>query len=222
MQKLRFSVFRYTPNSIAVNAGNVAIRDANRQASKPAHHALWSLVDENSLDKQPVGAGEGTYFSKNTDVVISANSALCLHFELVHSNNKPVTQHESSCVARQEFEWPDNKAVLRLDQVTFPAGAIAWRHTHKGAGFRHLVNGELRIEGDHDTQNMMAGDSWFEDANSPVRAVAGIRGYTQFIRAMIIPVEYEGKSTIQILDPEDVVKPTLQKNHRFLDQVIEL
>ena len=194
----------------------------DQQSNKAVHHTIWSLANINSLNEQPVGAGKGSYHSNNSDVVITANCALCLRFELVHTELKAESLQENFCVARQDFEWPANQAVLRLDQVTFPAGAIAWRHTHAGAGFRHLVNGELRIEGENGVQNMMAGDSWFEDAHSPVKAVAGMRGYTQFIRAMIIPIEYKGKPTIQILDPEDAVKPTLQKNHRFLDQVIEL
>jgi len=61
---------------------------------------------------------------------------------------------------------------FRVDEVAFPVGASAHRHTHTGSGWRHLVSGALRIETDHGTQIMQPGMSWFETANSPVRAVA--------------------------------------------------
>ena len=174
------------------------------------------------MEDQPVGAGCGSYFCGNKTASIDVQNALNLRFEITHSEVKTVTHQENYCVATQEFEWPENQAVLRLDQVTFPPGAVAWRHTHAGAGFRHLVMGELEIKSDHHVQSMRVGDSWFEDAHSPVRAEARESGYTQFVRAMIIPIEYLGKPTIQILEPEDAIKPARQKNHRFLDQIIEL
>lgn len=113
--------------------------------------------------------------------------------------------------------------LLRLDQVTFPPGAIAYRHVHPGAGYRVLVKGRLEIISDHDQQTVGPGDAWFEPAHSPVRAEASLTApQSSFVRCMILPVEYQGKPTIEILDPEDAKLPRLQTTNRIIDEVIQV
>lgn len=109
-------------------------------------------------------------------------------------------------------------AILRIDEVCFPVGAIAHRHTHAGAGIRHLVRGSLRLEADEHVQTLQTGESWFEAAHAPVRAVAlQDVGVTSFLRAMIIPAKFEGKSTFTLADPDDANLPSLQMTHRHID-----
>ncbi|MFD0981963.1 cupin domain-containing protein [Tropicimonas aquimaris] len=114
-------------------------------------------------------------------------------------------------------------ALLRLDTVSFPPGACAWRHVHPGPGLRHLLQGELTLQtDDHDTV-VTAGDSWFEAANSPVRATASATmPKTGFVRFLVLPVSLQGTPSIRILDAADTSKPTLQVTHRNLDQVVRL
>ena len=122
------------------------------------------------------------------------------------------------CDAIQGLSEP---LVLRLDEVAFPVGAVAHRHTHAGAGWRHLVSGCLRIETDHGSQVIQAGTSWFEPSNSPVRAVAlQTEGETRFVRCMVIPKEYEGRSTFRLCDPKDAGLPRLQVTHRHFDHIL--
>ena len=116
----------------------------------------------------------------------------------------------------------EGKVFLRLDQINFPPGACAYRHIHPGAGIRYLTCGELEIQSDHGSESMAAGSAWFEDANSPVKAVASQTEPTAFVRAMVLPVEYFGKPTINYLDRADDNKPKLQTNTRFFDQPIDL
>lgn len=121
-------------------------------------------------------------------------------------------------VAYQHFEWPAGPALLRVDEVCFPVGAIAYRHSHSGAGFRHLVRGSLRLEADGHSQTIAAGESWFEAAKSPVRAVAmQIEGVTSFVRCMVVAPEFEGQSTFALVDPAEAQLPRLQVTHRHLD-----
>ena len=116
------------------------------------------------------------------------------------------------------IDLPKGDALLRVDEVCFPIGAVAHRHTHAGSGIRHLVRGSLRIEAEGHTQIMNAGDCWFEPAGSPVRAVAlQDRGVTSFLRAMVIPAAYAGKSTFALADPSDAELPRLQVTHRHID-----
>ncbi len=114
-------------------------------------------------------------------------------------------------------------ALIRLDQVSFPPGAIAYRHIHPGPGFRYLADGALQIISDHHEEAATPGHIWFEPANSPVRAEASPdHNLTRFLRLMLLPVECEGKPTINILDPADREKPRLQTTHRFFDQRVDL
>ncbi len=115
-------------------------------------------------------------------------------------------------------DLPVGAAMLRVDEVCFPVGAIAARHTHAGAGIRHLVRGALQIEADDHTQTMQVGDCWFEAAGKPVRAVAlQDHGVTSFLRGMVIPAAYAGRSTFQLADPADAALPRLQVTHRHID-----
>jgi quercetin dioxygenase-like cupin family protein len=113
---------------------------------------------------------------------------------------------------------PEGPAMLRIDEVCFPVGAIAHRHTHQGAGLRYLIRGSLRIEAADHTQVMNPGDIWFEPSNTPVRAVAlQSAGVTSFVRAMVIPASFAGKSTFSLVDTADAALPRLQMTHRHLD-----
>ncbi len=115
---------------------------------------------------------------------------------------------------------PEQGWALRVDEVAFPVGAVAHRHTHTGRGWRHLVSGSLRIETEHGADIMEAGASWFEPENSPVRAVAMQSiGVTRFVRCMVIPQSLVGQSTFQLCDPLDAELPRLQMTHRHFDHI---
>lgn len=111
--------------------------------------------------------------------------------------------------------------LLRLDEVAFPPGAQAYRHVHPGPGFRHLRWGALHLDADDHEFDATPGFTWFEAANSPVRATASSDATeTRFVRCMILPVDYEGKPTIQILDPRDADRPKKQVTYRHVDTVL--
>lgn len=193
--------------------------------SKPrimSHNLIWFAPEGDGVPVPEIGAGNGQYVTgdKLSDAFGTCSNAL--RFEINKADADAVHGPNETLLAVEEFSWPEQKAALRLDQVTFPQNAIAYRHVHWGAGFRHLVAGGLEIDaGDHQ-QDMNPGDSWFEDINSPVKATAKDGCVSQFIRAMVLPLEFLGKPTIRILDPEDAKKTTSQKNHRFVDQVVDL
>lgn len=109
--------------------------------------------------------------------------------------------------------------VVRLDEVAFPPGAVAYRHVHPGPGFRHLRFGHLSLSADEHSFDAQTGDTWFEPANSPVRAEARLE--SRFVRCMALPPQYLGQSTLRILDPLEVELPRHQVTHRHLDHLIE-
>lgn len=142
-----------------------------------------------------------------------------LRFDL--SRKKPQTTGAFLTTATAEI--PDGPVLMRLDQVTFPTGAVAYRHVHSGAGIRYLDQGHLTLQADDHSFEAHVGDSWFEPANTPVRATADSDvAQSRFVRFMALPVDFAGKPTINILDAEDAKRPKLQTTHRFFERIVHL
>lgn len=111
--------------------------------------------------------------------------------------------------------------LIRLDEVSFPPGAVAYRHTHPGPGFRYLRHGALQLQADDHAFGAAPGDVWFEPAASPVRATAdAVCAETRFVRFMVLPPAFLGQPTINILDPADAARPKRQTTHRHVDQLV--
>ncbi|MEP2533237.1 cupin domain-containing protein [Shimia sp.] len=167
----------------------------------PTHvHARWVPL-RNAGAAHPAGQMTLDSASRGLDFVLSETA-----------------QSGVDVLACYPCDYPAGGAFMRIDEVCFPVGAVAHRHTHTGAGIRHLVRGSLRLEADDHTQTMNVGDSWFEAANSPVRAVSlHEKGVASFLRAMVIPAEFEGKSTFTLSNPDDAQLPRLQVTHRHID-----
>jgi len=117
---------------------------------------------------------------------------------------------------------PESEWLLRCDRVDFPAGGVAYRHTHPGPGIRCLLHGSIRIESGGETHVYKALEPWFESGAEPVLAVASEAEETAFVRAMLVPREWAGKRTISYVDPADEDKPKLQRATVFFDESIEL
>lgn len=139
-----------------------------------------------------------------------------LHFAITAA--RPNEAIDSAEISHPSLEW-----LLRVDEVAFPVGAVAHKHTHAGSGWRHLVSGALRIETDDGAQKINPEESWFEPANSPVRAVAlQSAGVTRFVRCMVIPKAFADRSTFQLCNAADAQLPRLQVTHRHFDHAPQL
>jgi quercetin dioxygenase-like cupin family protein len=110
--------------------------------------------------------------------------------------------------------------LMRCDRVDFPAGGIAYPHTHRGPGIRCLLAGELRVEVNGESQAIRPGGAWFEAGPDPVLARASEREPTSFVRLMILPRELKGKPSIRYVRPEDEDKPKTQTYQVFCDEFI--
>ena len=111
---------------------------------------------------------------------------------------------------------------MRCDRVDFPPGGVAYRHTHPGPGIRCLLQGSIRIETAGHVATYGPFEAWFESGPEPVFAAADADEPTSFVRVMLLPREWEGRRTIQYVDPADADKPKTQRASVFLDQPIEL
>jgi hypothetical protein len=115
---------------------------------------------------------------------------------------------------------PDVEWLLRLDRVDFAPGGVAYRHTHPGPGIRCLVSGRIRIESGGETHEYGPFEPWFETGSEPVFAATSETEESTFVRAMLVPREWEGRRTICYVDPADAEKPKLQRATVFLEHPV--
>ncbi len=111
---------------------------------------------------------------------------------------------------------PKGRLLLRGDSVAFPPGGCAYLHRHQGPGIRCLLEGGIRIDSHGRSTSYGPGGAWYENGPDPVFAQAADRP-TRFIRVMILPVAYVGKSSVEYLNEEDKAKPKSQQYKMFAD-----
>jgi hypothetical protein len=111
---------------------------------------------------------------------------------------------------------PKGTLLLRGDSVAFPAYGCAYRHRHQGPGIRCLLEGGIRIDTHGGSTSYGPGGAWYESGPDAVFAQAAARP-TRFIRVMILPASYIGKSSVEYLNEEDKAKPKSQVYKIFAD-----
>jgi len=111
----------------------------------------------------------------------------------------------------------DANWLMRCDSVGFPAGGRAYTHTHRGPGVRCLIEGAIRIDTQNHSEHFTPGEAWFEAGPEPVFAEASEKSHSRFIRVMLVPPEFEGKSTIQYVRDEDLDKPKSQIYRKYCE-----
>jgi len=207
----------------------------NHSASQPFHHqsqnsqcALWLQSGALEISDKPVACGQGIQFVTMDNIkVTSSEPAVILRFivsrtPIEKSDAGVSTLVNCDTLFTQAINVQSNECILRLDQVDFPPAAVAYKHTHPGPGIRYLVEGGLTLVGDHGQQTIAAGDAWFEDANSAVEATAVNTMPSRFVRTMLLPLKYEGRSTFTLHNKSDADKPMRQTNIRHFEKRIWL
>ena len=124
-------------------------------------------------------------------------------------------------LAAQLDTIPKDALLLRGDSVAFPPGGCAYLHRHQGPGIRCLIEGGIRIDTRGHSTSYGPGGAWYETGPDGVFAQATDRP-TRFIRVMILPRAYLGKSSVEYLNEEDKAKPKSQSYKIFVDMPIAL
>lgn len=114
---------------------------------------------------------------------------------------------------------PAGALILRGDSVAFPPGGCAYLHRHQGPGIRCLVEGGFRIDSAGRSTCYAPGGAWYESGPEPVFAQAADRP-TRFVRVMILPRAYLGKSSVEYLREEDKAKLKSQTYKIYADMPI--
>lgn len=179
----------------------------------------YSLAESESIELE---AAERVVFrideqeaSHSTGAITLRGPAHVLSFELV-----PDASDEAKLSAPVSLERGESR-LIRLDQVSFPPGGVAYQHVHQGPGIRVLLSGEIRIEIDGHSHSYGPLEAWFEPGPVPVFAAASETEPTAFVRCMLLPAELKGKSSIRYVRDEDAGKPKSQEYKVFVDEALD-
>src|SRR5271155_4655172 len=178
-------------------------------------HGYLQVADRSLRDDQ-AWAGEDA-------VTLKAGTcgATLWRWELSSGEADATTASGSGAMSREKLSRrletvPKGALLLRGDSVAFPPGGCAYLHRHQGPGIRGLVEGGIRIDTHGRSTSYGPGGAWFESGPDPVFAQAAERP-TRFVRVMILPRAYLGKSSVEYLNEEDKAKPKSQQYKIYAD-----
>jgi hypothetical protein len=167
--------------------------------------------------------GNGEAWSGEAAVMLKAGSggATVWRWELVScaAGSGPTVRPDVASREKLSAElatMPRGALLLRGDSVAFPPGGCAYLHRHQGPGIRCLLDGAIRIDTRGHSHSYGPGSAWYETGPDGVFAQAADRP-TRFIRVMVLPLAYLGKSSVEYLNEEDKAKPKLQAYKIFVD-----
>ncbi len=169
---------------------------------------------------------DGEAFGSEDAVTLRAGGegAALWRWEFVPDSAAAGTIAAAGVVSREKLSarldtLPQGPLLLRGDSVAFPPGGCAYLHRHQGPGIRCLLEGGIRIDTHGRSTSYGPGGPWYESGPDPVFAQATDRP-TRFIRAMILPAAYLGKSSVEYLREEDKPKPKSQTYKMFVDMAL--
>jgi hypothetical protein len=177
-------------------------------------HGAVSLADRTLRDDEAFG-------SEAAVTLKAANSGATLWRWDLSIDGAATSRSDAGVVSREKLvaqldTIPKGALLLRGDSVAFPPGGCAYLHRHQGPGIRCLSEGGIRIDTRGHSTSYGPGGAWFETGPDGVFAQAADR-HTRFIRVMILPRAYLGKSSVEYLNEEDKTKPKSQSYKIFVD-----
>jgi hypothetical protein len=182
-----------------------------------AAHGSLAIADRSLRD------GEAWSGERALTIKAGGGGATAWRFELVAGDAKSgagagapqgVTFREKLSARLETL--PQGSLLLRGDSVAFPPGGCAYLHRHQGPGIRCLIEGGIRIDTRGHSTSYGPGGAWYESGPDGVFAQAADRP-TRFVRVMILPLPYLGKSSVEYLNEDDKAKPKTQSYKIFAD-----
>ncbi|MGI9480701.1 MAG: hypothetical protein ACR2PI_28720 [Hyphomicrobiaceae bacterium] len=185
--------------------------------------ALYVAAGSVRIDDADVASDNGTVTLAAAAVQAGPEGACLWRWEVAPATAEIETIGAQSCLKMQApiFDVDVSAThLLRLDSVAFPPGGCAYLHTHQGPGTRCLIEGRIRIDTEGHSASCGPGSPWFEAGPEPVFAQADAEVATRFIRAMVLPKELLGKSSIRYVNAEDQDKPKSQSYRVFAERLL--
>jgi hypothetical protein len=178
-------------------------------------HGSLAVADR-TLNDGEVWSGEGAVILK-----AGGAGATAWRWEIVAGEGSGGLETWQDVVSREKLSAelataPKGTLLLRGDSVAFSPGGCAYLHRHQGPGIRCLLEGGIRIDTRGHSHSYGPGGAWYETGSDGVFAQAADRP-TRFIRVMVLPLAYLGKSSVEYLNEEDKAKPKAQQYKIFAD-----
>ena len=183
-------------------------------------HGAVEIADRTLRDGE-AWTGEGAVALK-----ADRQGATLWRWEMAAGDAAPAVISARGVVSREKLiasleTLPKGPLLLRGDSVAFPAGGCAYLHRHQGPGIRCLLEGAIRIDTHGRSTSYGPGCAWYETGPDGVFAQAADRP-TRFIRVMVLPLAYLGKSSVEYLNEDDKAKPKSQQYKIFADMPLSL
>jgi len=163
-------------------------------------------------------AADSAWHGGAAALTAGAGGARLLRFELAADAAAAPDARLSAAVTLD----PAAPWLIRCDRVAFPPGGVAYTHTHQGPGLRCLQLGRIRIETAGTVHHYAPGEAWFESGPDPVFAAGSETETTAFLRVMVLPRAFLGRSSIRYVRPEDQDKPKRQSYRIYIDAPLAL
>jgi hypothetical protein len=197
------------------------------EASFPAFPRMIFVVHGALAVADRVLTDEDTFSSEGAVTVKAADAGTTLwRWELAADDAGAGAAEGRGVVSRLKLAArletiPQGALLFRGDSVAFPPGGCAYLHRHQGPGIRCLIEGGIRIDTHGRSTSYGPGGAWYETGPDGVFAQAADRP-TRFVRVMILPQAYLGKSSVEYLREEDKAKPKSQSYKIFVDMPLTL
>jgi hypothetical protein len=202
--------------------------EAKLPAERRVIYCVAGHAEISDAAKTDTIGSDGAWFSnKDTTIQGRDEGARLWRWELV-APNAPSGEIQGDGIKSRmagdyEIEIDTSvKRLMRLDRVSFPLGGEALTHIHAAAGVRCLLEGNLLLESVGHRYRVWPGDPWVEHGPDTVYAKASQHQLSSFVRVMIVPEQYKGRSTITYVKAEDQDKPKSQNYKRYLEEPISL
>jgi hypothetical protein len=202
------------------------------QAQLPAERRVLYCVagcaEIKDAEKTETVKGDGAWFSAKATTVRGRDEGACIwRWELVTPDAPSGELKGEGIISRLAGDYEIKvdtsvKRLMRLDRVSFPLGGEALTHIHAAAGVRCLLEGNLLLDSVGHRYRVWPGDPWVEHGPDSVYAKASEHQLSSFVRVMIVPEQYKGRSTITYVNADDLEKPKSQSYKRYLEEPISL
>jgi len=174
---------------------------------------------------ETVNAGEAWQGEHAVTVKPGPAGVNCWRWELARGDQGSTTANAPGMRTQEKLTafletLPKGELLMRGDSVAFPPGGCAYTHVHQGPGIRCMVEGGIRIDTHGRSTSYGPGGAWYETGPDTVFAQADMNVPSRFVRVMILPRAYLGKSSIQYVKEEDKAKPKSQAYKIYADAPI--
>jgi hypothetical protein len=191
----------------------------------PLPRFIFVVHGSATIGGQALKAGEAWQGEGETAVEPGPEGVSCWRWELARGDAGSTVASAPGMATHEKLTAfletiPKGELLMRGDSVAFPPGGVAYTHVHQGPGIRCMIEGGIRIDTRGHSSSYGPGGAWYEAGPDPVFAQAALDKPSRFIRVMILPRAWLGKSSVQYVKDKDKDKPKTQSYKVFADAPI--